>query len=226
MFYNIINNLLTFQNDCANILPRGEKMLKDKKQELGNILKNNFNIVFTNLVKETCGNNLQDEKQTYTKLAQELGITYQALINYKKDRMPEYKQLAFIKDYFDVSYSYLLGETKKKKLNSTGFNFDLSGSALDKLEEISNQSKNGNYSCSGMTYIIENLLLEKDNKTLKLLAYLLIANVVESDKQKIDYIKFSLLNKIIEDINIMSKELDLPEEILLKAYESLKNEIN
>jgi len=226
MFYNIINNLLTFQNDCANILPRGEKMLKDKKQELGNILKNNFNIVFTNLVKETCGNNLQDEKQTYTKLAQELGITYQALINYKKDRMPEYKQLAFIKDYFDVSYSYLLGETKKKKLNSTGFNFDLSGSALDKLEEISNQSKNGNYSCSGITYIIENLLLEKDNKTLKLLAYLLIANVVESDKQKIDYIKFSLLNKIIEDINIMSKELDLPEEILLKAYESLKNEIN
>lgn len=201
-------------------------MLEDKKQELGNILKNNFNIVFTNLVKETCGNNLQDEKQTYTKLAQELGITYQALINYKKDRMPEYKQLAFIKDYFDVSYSYLLGETKKKKLNSTGFNFDLSGSALDKLEEISNQSKNGNYSCSGMTYIIENLLLEKDNKTLKLLAYLLIANVVESDKQKIDYIKFSLLNKIIEDINIMSKELDLPEEILLKAYESLKNEIN
>lgn len=201
-------------------------MLKDKKQELGNILKNNFNIVFTNLVKETCGNNLQDEKQTYTKLAQELGITYQALINYKKDRMPEYKQLAFIKDYFDVSYSYLLGETKKKKLNSTGFNFDLSGSALDKLEEISNQSKNGNNSCSGMTYIIENLLLEKDNKTLKLLAYLLIANVVESDKQKIDYIKFSLLNKIIEDINIMSKELDLPEEILLKAYESLKNEIN
>ena len=201
-------------------------MLEDKKQELGNILKNNFNIVFTNLVKETCGNDLQDEKQTYTKLAQELGITYQALINYKKDRMPEYKQLAFIKDYFDVSYSYLLGETKKKKLNSTGFNFDLSGSALDKLEEISNQSKNGNYSCSGMTYIIENLLLEKDNKTLKLLAYLLIANVVESDKQKIDYIKFSLLNKIIEDINIMSKELDLPEEILLKAYESLKNEIN
>lgn len=201
-------------------------MLEDKKQELGNILKNNFNIVFTNLVKETCGNNLQDEKQTYTKLAQELGITYQALINYKKDRMPEYKQLAFIKDYFDVSYSYLLGETKKKKLNSTGFNFDLSGSALDKLEEISNQSKNGNYSCSGITYIIENLLLEKDNKTLKLLAYLLIANVVESDKQKIDYIKFSLLNKIIEDINIMSKELDLPEEILLKAYESLKNEIN
>ena len=161
-------------------------MLEDKKQELGNILKNNFNIVFTNLVKETCGNNLQDEKQTYTKLAQELGITYQALINYKKDRMPEYKQLAFIKDYFDVSYSYLLGETKKKKLNSTGFNFDLSGSALDKLEEISNQSKNGNYSCSGMTYIIENLLLEKDNKTLKLLAYLLIANVVESDKQKIE----------------------------------------
>ena len=201
-------------------------MLEDKKQELGNILKNNFNIVFTNLVKETCGNNLQDEKQTYTKLAQELGITYQALINYKKDRMPEYKQLAFIKDYFDVSYSYLLGETKKKKLNSTGFNFDLSGSALDKLEEISNQSKNGNYSCSGITYIIENLLLEKDNKTLKLLAYLLIANVVESDKQKIDYIKFSLLNKIIEDINIMSKELNLPEEILLKAYESLKNEIN
>lgn len=201
-------------------------MLEDKKQELGNILKNNFNIVFTNLVKETCGNNLQDEKQTYTKLAQELGITYQALINYKKDRMPEYKQLAFIKDYFDVSYSYLLGETKKKKLNSTGFNFDLSGSALDKLEEISNQSKNGNYSCSGITYIIENLLLEKDNKTLKLLAYLLIANVVESDKQKIDYIKFSLLNKIIEDINIMSKELDLPEEILLKVYESLKNEIN
>lgn len=201
-------------------------MLEDKKQELGNILKNNFNIVFTNLVKETCGNNLQDEKQTYTKLAQDLGITYQALINYKKDRMPEYKQLAFIKDYFDVSYSYLLGETKKKKLNSTGFNFDLSGSALDKLEEISNQSKNGNYSCSGITYIIENLLLEKDNKTLKLLAYLLIANVVESDKQKIDYIKFSLLNKIIEDINIMSKELNLPEEILLKAYESLKNEIN
>ncbi len=201
-------------------------MLEDKKQELGNILKNNFNIVFTNLVKETCGNNLQDEKQTYTKLAQELGITYQALINYKKDRMPEYKQLAFIKDYFDVSYSYLLGETKKKKLNSTGFNFDLSGSALDKLEEISNQSKNGNYSCSGITYIIENLLLEKDNKTLKLLAYLLIANVIESNKQKIDYIKFSLLNKIIEDINIMSKELDLPEEILLKAYESLKNEIN
>ena len=199
-------------------------MIEEKKQELGDALKNNFNIVFTNLVREKCGNNLQDEKQTYTKLAQELGITYQALINYKKDRMPEYKQLAFIKNYFNVSYSYLLGETKKKEINSTGFNFDLSGSALDKLEKISNQAKYGNYTCSGITYIIENLLLEKDNKTLKLLAYLLISNIVEKDNKKINYIKFLLLNKIMEDINYMSKELTLPKETLLKAYESLKKE--
>ena len=185
----------------------------------------NFNIVFTNLVKERCGSNIKNEKQTYTKLAEELGITYQALINYKKDRMPEYKQLAFIKDYFDVSYSYLLGETKKKNVNSTGFNFDLSGSALSKLELISNKGKNGNYVYSSITHMLEYLLLEENNTTLKLLSYLLIANKVESDTKKIDYIKFLLLNKIIDNINFMSNELNLPNEILINVYEKLKNEV-
>lgn len=200
-------------------------MIDEKRQELGNLLRDNFNIVFTNLVNERCGSNIKNEKQTYTNLAEELGITYQALINYKKDRMPEYKQLAFIKDYFDVSYSYLLGETKKKNVNSTGFNFDLSGSALSKLELISNKGKNGNYVYSSITHMLEYLLLEENNTTLKLLSYLLIANKVESDTKKIDYIKFLLLNKIIDNINFMSNELNLPNEILINVYEKLKNEV-
>lgn len=200
-------------------------MIDEKRQELGNLLRDNFNIVFTNLVNERCGSNIKNEKQTYTKLAEELGITYQALINYKKDRMPEYKQLAFIKDYFDVSYSYLLGETKKKNVNSTGFNFDLSGSALSKLELISNKGKNGNYVYGSITHMLEYLLLEENNTTLKLLSYLLIANKVERDTKKIDYIKFLLLNKIIDNIDFMSNELNLPNEILINVYEKLKNEV-
>lgn len=200
-------------------------MIDEKRQELGNLLRDNFNIVFTNLVNERCGSNIKNEKQTYTKLAEELGITYQALINYKKDRMPEYKQLAFIKDYFAVSYSYLLGETKKRNVNSTGFNFDLSGSALSKLELISNKGKNGNYVYGSITHMLEYLLLEENNTTLKLLSYLLIANKVESDTKKIDYIKFLLLNKIIDNIDFMSNELNLPNEILINVYEKLKNEV-
>lgn len=200
-------------------------MLEEKRQELGNELKDSFNIVFTNLVKERCGNDLKNEKQSYSNLAQDLGITYQALMNYKKDRIPEYKQLALIKDYFGVSYSYLFGETKRKNVNATDFKFDLSGSALDKLELLSQDAKQGNYISSGITNMIESLLLEKDNQTLKIMSYLLLANIVEEKEEKINYIKFLLLNRLIEQINILSKDIDLPKEILITTYENLKNEI-
>ena len=38
-------------------------MLEEKRQELGNELKDNFNIVFTNLVKEKCGNDLKKKRK-------------------------------------------------------------------------------------------------------------------------------------------------------------------
>lgn len=200
--------------------------LDDKKKELENKLCSAFSIVLKNLIKEKKKDEFETEAQTNSKIARELGITYQALVNYQNGRIPEYKQLAYIKDYFDVSYSYLFGETKYKDLKSQNFNFDLSGSALSKLERLGNQSKKSNYNSMAINNMIENLILEKNNTTLKLMAYLIISGKVENDKDKIDYIKFRLLNSLINQLNEISKEIDLPNEILIPTYESLKQELD
>ena len=205
---------------------------QSQKEELGRYLTDSFNIVFKNLVKEKCGNDLENEnsKMTSSQIAKDLGITYQALLNYENKRIPEYKQLALIKDYFNVSYSYLLGETKERNLKGDGFQYDLSGSALEKLKEISDLSKSGNYVYGGITHMLENLLLQKNNEILKIMTYLLISKSISKKNKNIndlsDYMNFMLIKKINENIEAMSKELNLPNEILYSVYNELNEEFN
>lgn len=66
-------------------------------------IKNNFSDNLKNLIKESGKNN--------NKIAKDLGITYQALANYKNGRIPQIEMIFKIKEYFNVELKELL-ETK------------------------------------------------------------------------------------------------------------------
>lgn len=201
------------------------------KDKLGEQLKNEFNKSFSNLVKEKCqSDNVNGEKKTAISIADDLGITYQALINYQKNRLPEYKQLAFIKQYFDVSYSFLFGETKTKNINDKNIKLDLSNVAIKKLSLISSKSKENDIVSSSITYMLENLIIENDNDILKSMSYLMILNAIKKYSKDItddyiEYIEYKLTKKIIKYIQNMSKNIKVPKEILISTYEKLKNDI-
>ena len=78
--------------------------------------------------------------------------------------------------------------------------------------------------------MIENLLLEKDNEILKIMTYLLISKSISKKNKNIedlsDYMSFMLVKKINENIEAMSKELNLPNEILYLVYNELNNEFS
>lgn len=116
---------------------------------------------------------LMEEKElSCYDLGKSLGITGQAISQYKKGRVPQYKHLVSIKNYFDVSYSYLFGETKEKHLSGDIFKYNLSKEALKKMEEIGLLSQKGDLSATKKIEILENLLLEQNNKTLNLIILL------------------------------------------------------
>lgn len=66
-------------------------------------IKNNFSDNLKNLIKESGKSN--------NKIAKDLGITYQALANYKNGRIPQIEMIFKIKEYFNVELKELL-ETK------------------------------------------------------------------------------------------------------------------
>lgn len=66
-------------------------------------VRDNFSNNLKNLIEESGKSN--------TEIAKDLGITYQALANYKKGRIPQIEMIFKIKEYFNVELKELL-ETK------------------------------------------------------------------------------------------------------------------
>lgn len=75
--------------------------------------------IFTERMKELREEKGKKEKRQLTQAiaSKEMGIHVNSLINYEFDRFPKTDQLIKIKNYYKVSYEYLLGESDSKVNN-------------------------------------------------------------------------------------------------------------
>lgn len=80
---------------------------------------------------------------TLQEIAKEIGIGRNTLSNYRnKDRMPEEIELYKIKQYFNVPYSYLYGDTETSDLINIDFSsLGLNDEALNRLKLLQFQSQ-------------------------------------------------------------------------------------
>ena len=123
----------------------------------------------------------------------------------------------------------MLGETKSKKLNGNNINIDLSSNAIEKVSNLSDKSKNGDNISSAITFMLESLILEDNNKILKLMAYLFVHNSINKDNSNdvliTNYLEYVLSQTIISEMNRLSKKAKIPQEVLIPTYNDLKNEM-
>ena len=74
--------------------------------------------------------------KTQSEVAKDLGISTTALQNYEFDRTPKMSELMKFKNYYDVSYEYLIeGKNKKDENIKIGDTLGLSDNAIATLEE-------------------------------------------------------------------------------------------
>ncbi|MFA5603793.1 MAG: helix-turn-helix transcriptional regulator [Bacilli bacterium] len=107
---------------------------------------------------------LREEKQlSRNAVSKEIGIHINSITEYERGRVPSLENLKKIKDYYQVSYEYLFGETNVKSINAdiqaihkeTG----LSEEAISFLTKLKKDDQ---------LLIILNLLIEDMSKSDKL----------------------------------------------------------
>lgn len=143
------------------------------------------------------------EEKTDKEISEEIGITQQSLINYC-DRIPDLEQLIKIKNYFDVSLEYLVGESNNKQYidYSLGDKFGLSDETIHNLKEY---VENGN---EDLTYTINLLLGDECLSLIKTIS---------------DYVTFpSKDNKYLDDFINNSNKEEL-KKIFYKKYDEDNN---
>jgi len=91
---------------------------------------------------------LREEKGiTQDTLVKETGLSPQAIRNYENpdlDRLPNTVQLKILKDYFDVTYEYLLDDECENKTNESvdiGKKLKLSDEALNRIMDLQNHDR-------------------------------------------------------------------------------------
>lgn len=131
-------------------------MAKVKKNEFNEKVKenlykeflSNFNTSFQNLIEDKIDKAFDSGgRLTQKQIAMELEISEQALQNYQAGRIPQYKLLPTIKQYFDVPYSTLFGEIDNKDIKNAliGLNIGLNDQAIKKLKKMQAKAMQDNY---------------------------------------------------------------------------------
>ena len=172
------------------------------KEQLYLKLKNDVIDSVDTLVKNKTKEKNSDGK-LYNKqmISNELGITYQSLLNYTTDRMPDLKQLLYIKEYFNVPYSLFFKDENNSsgEINSS-LSLGLDKDTLNILEKLKTESKNDTY----------------ENNYLNTTKLFLINAIIKDEKlfsRLADYFSISLGRNILDKKN--SK---------IKAYKPFKND--
>lgn len=177
-------------------------------------------------------------KKTKKDITKDTGISQSAMLNYTTDRLPRYTEtIIMLKDYFDVSFSYLFGETPTTSIDSInidiGIAYGLNGSSLARLKKLKKESENdsldSNYKATIKLFLINSII--NDGDFLEMFSYLVPTLIGRKqldeklkgrrayvpfavDKDFIDYLKYSAYEQYIEYINRLISLNRVPESIV------------
>ena len=205
-------------------------------QELKEMISNKISNVITDLIDEEIESHRKKGLPFYEKdIINKMGISKSAFTHYKngndgkgkdaKPKMPDLVSLYKIHNYFNVPYSYLLGETPTKDIDNLGAGInlglnDLSIERLSKLNKLKNNPKkefelfviNALISNEEFTEKISRIVMEQIS--LKVLNDEMKEKYNYSQSEQIDFYKYkltTLMNNIVD--NIANSE-DIPTNML------------
>lgn len=180
------------------------------------------------------------KKITKTKIADDLNITYQALSNYTFDRIPDLKQLLYIKEYFSVPFSTFFKEKKennnKNSITDISIALGLDSETINILSELKRNTEYDSFENNNENKIILFLInaIIKDKELFKSLSsYFAIAlgrNILDkkndkfiaykpfgNDKSAYSMTKFSVMTDFINLIDDLVAGENVPKDIREKA---------
>lgn len=235
-----------------------EKKQKNKKgrERKDPIKKNNLKIsmeeytkAFNDNLSLYVKNYTKEKKEKYKTIYNDTGISKTGFTNYLTDRLPRYTEtLIMIKDYFELPFSYLFGETSTTSVDEANIDismiFGLDDKAMASLKAIKSQINNGTDKEKCNAYIKQLLVntLISDNDFLDSLVNLfsqlmqkeLINDSYRNIEHKIatieeDYINYlryvsyekfvSSINGLIENQLVSNRVIESSENITNSMFE-------
>lgn len=196
---------------------------------------------------------IKENNLKYTDIYKDTGIAKSSFTNYVSDRLPRYTDtLIFIKDYFNVPFSYLFKETDTKEIDNIdiGLAYGLNDKSIEELKRLKKESENdsldNNYSNTIKLFLINSII--NDNDFLESFSHLVptvIGRKQLDEKYKnassytpfsvdtkfIDYLKYSTYERYINYLNKLIDLEDVPKSItnnsieIAKKYAGFRQEI-
>lgn len=205
-------------------------------QELKEMISNKVSNVITDLIDEEIESHRKKGLPFYEKdIINKMGISKSAFTHYKngndgkgkdaKPKMPDLVSLYKIHNYFNVPYSYLLGETPTKDIDNLGAGInlglnDLSIERLNKLNKLKNNPK------KEFELFVINALISNEEFTEKISRIVMeqISSKVLNDEMKekynysqseqIDFYKYKLTTLINNIVDNIANSEDIPTNML------------
>jgi len=199
---------------------------------------------FTTRLGDYVESYIKENNLKYTDIYKDTGIAKSSFTNYTTDRLPRYTEtLIFLKDYFDLPFSYLFKETDAKEIDNIdiGQVYGLNDKSFKELKRLKKESENdsldNNYENTIKLFLINSII--NDNEFLESFSHL-VPTVIgrkqldEKYKNKESYKPFSLDTKFIDYlkystyeryINYLNKLIDLegvPKSITNNSIEIAK----
>lgn len=199
-------------------------------------LANEFSSIFSNLIDDEIKVKREKGISFYEKdIVEKIGISPNSFRYYKNGntgedensmtKIPDLVALYKIKNYFNVPYSYLLGETKVKEINNInlGISLGLDDLVINKLKKL---KENENSNNSKMLLFIINSLIGNDKFILKF-GQVLYSNMARKysnleddfytynrEPETLEYEKFQLSLLVSQVIEEISNRDDIPSDII------------
>ena len=182
---------------------------------------------FTTRLGDYVESYIKENNLKYTDIYKDTGIAKSSFTNYVSDRLPRYTDtLIFIKDYFNIPFSYLFKETNAKEIDNIdiGLAYGLDDNAIKKLKQLKKRSENdsldNNYSNTIKLFLINSIINDTDflESFSRLVPTLIGRKQLEDkfkgqrtfvpfsvDKDFIDYLKYSAYEQYIDYLNRLIK---------------------
>ena len=199
---------------------------------------------FTTRLGDYVESYIKENNLKYTDIYKDTGIAKSSFTNYVSDRLPRYTNtLIFIKDYFNIPFSYLFKETDTKEIDNIdiGLAYGLDDSAIKKLKHLKKESENdsldNNYKNTIKLFLINSIINDNDFlESFSRLVPTLIGRKQLDDKFKgqrtfvpflvdkdfIDYLKYSAYEQYIDYLNRLIKLDKVPKSITNNSIEIAK----
>ncbi len=187
---------------------------------------------------------IKENNLKYTDIYKDTGIAKSSFTNYVSDRLPRYTDtLIFIKDYFNIPFSYLFKETDAKEIDNIdiGLAYGLDDNAIKKLKQLKKESENdsldNNYSNTIKLFLINSIINDTDflESFSRLVPTLIGRKQIDEkfngektyqpfslDTDFIDYLKYSAYEQYIDYLNRLIKLDKVPKSITNNSIEIAK----